>query len=82
MDTKQLALTAAKARLLGLDMVYGAASGHIGGGLSAAGGQAGQRGQGQQERTPFFHGSGSVQIVEVFFIIYCPASLGKAVNGE
>ena len=35
MDTKQLALTAAKARLLGLDMVYGAASGHIGGSLSS-----------------------------------------------
>ena len=35
MDTKQLALTAAKARLLGLDMVYGAASGHLGGSFSA-----------------------------------------------
>ena len=37
MDTKQLALTAAKARLLGLDMVYGAASGHLGGSFSAMG---------------------------------------------
>ena len=35
MDTKQLALTAAKARLLGLDMVYGAVSGHLGGSFSA-----------------------------------------------
>ena len=35
MDTKQLALTAAKARLLGLGMVYGAASGHLGGSFSA-----------------------------------------------
>ena len=35
MDTKQLALTAEKARLLGLDMVYGAASGHPGGSFSA-----------------------------------------------
>ena len=35
MDTKQLAHTAAKARLLGLDMVYGAASGHLGGSFSA-----------------------------------------------
>ena len=35
MDTKQLALTAAKARLLGLNMVYGAASGHLGGSFSA-----------------------------------------------
>ena len=35
MDTKQLALTAAKARLLGLDMVYGAASGHLGGSFYA-----------------------------------------------
>lgn len=35
MDTKQLAVTAARARLLGLDMVYKAASGHIGGSLSA-----------------------------------------------
>ncbi len=35
MDVKQLALTAAKARLLGLEMVYRAASGHIGGSLSA-----------------------------------------------
>ena len=35
MDTKQLALTAAKARLLGLDLVYGAASGHLGGSFSA-----------------------------------------------
>ena len=35
MDTKQLALTAAKARLLGLDMVYGAASGYLGGSFSA-----------------------------------------------
>ena len=36
MDTKQLALTAAKARLLGLEMVYSAASGHLGGSYSAA----------------------------------------------
>ena len=35
MDTKQLALTAAKARLLGMDMVYGAASGQLGGSFSA-----------------------------------------------
>ena len=35
MDTKQLAVTAARARLLGLDMVYKAVSGHIGGSLSA-----------------------------------------------
>ena len=35
MDAKQLALTAARARLLGLEMVYRAASGHIGGSLSA-----------------------------------------------
>ena len=33
--TKELALTAARARRLGLDMVYGAASGHIGGSLSS-----------------------------------------------
>jgi transketolase len=35
MDTKQLALTADRARLLGLDMVYTAASGHLGGSFSA-----------------------------------------------
>ena len=35
MTTKELALTAAQARALGLDMVYGAASGHIGGSLSS-----------------------------------------------
>jgi transketolase len=35
MDTNQLALTANRARLLGLDMVYGAASGHLGGSFSA-----------------------------------------------
>lgn len=35
MNTKELAITAAKARKLGLDMVYGAASGHIGGSFSA-----------------------------------------------
>jgi transketolase len=35
MDTNQLALTAYRARLLGLDMVYGAASGHLGGSFSA-----------------------------------------------
>ena len=35
MDTKQLAVIAAKARLLGLDMVYGAASGHLGGSFSS-----------------------------------------------
>ena len=35
MDTKQLALTAYKARLLGLDAVYGAASGHLGGSFSS-----------------------------------------------
>lgn len=35
MDKKQLAITAAKARLLALDMVHTAASGHIGGSLSA-----------------------------------------------
>ena len=34
MEVKQLALTAAKARVLGLDMVYKANSGHIGGSLS------------------------------------------------
>ena len=31
----ELAVTAAKARLLGMDMVHRAASGHIGGSLSA-----------------------------------------------
>ena len=35
MDKKQLAVTATKARLLALDMVHTAASGHIGGSLSA-----------------------------------------------
>ncbi len=35
MDAKQLALTAAKARVLGLDMVFKANSGHIGGSYSA-----------------------------------------------
>lgn len=35
MDTKQLAVTAAKARILGLDMVYKANSGHLGGSFSA-----------------------------------------------
>ena len=35
MEAKQLALTAAKARVLGLDMVYKANSGHIGGSFSA-----------------------------------------------
>ncbi len=35
MDTAQLALTAARARLLGLDMVYKANSGHLGGSFSA-----------------------------------------------
>ena len=35
MDKKQLAITAAKARLLALDMVHTAASGHIGGSLSS-----------------------------------------------
>ena len=35
MNTKELALTAAKARKWGLDMVYGAASGHIGGSFSS-----------------------------------------------
>ncbi len=35
MTTKELALTAAKARALGMDMVYRAASGHIGGSLSS-----------------------------------------------
>ena len=35
MNTKELALTAAKARKLGLDMVYGAASGHLGGSFSS-----------------------------------------------
>jgi transketolase len=35
MDTKQLALTAYKARLLGLEAVYGAASGHLGGSFSS-----------------------------------------------
>ena len=36
MEVKQLAATAAKARVLGLDMVYKAASGHLGGSFSAA----------------------------------------------
>ena len=35
MDSKQLALTAAKARVLGLDIVYKANSGHIGGSFPA-----------------------------------------------
>jgi transketolase len=35
MEPKQLALTAAKARVLGLDMVYRASSGHLGGSFSA-----------------------------------------------
>lgn len=35
MDAKQLAVTAAKARVLGLDMVYKANSGHLGGSFSA-----------------------------------------------
>ena len=35
MEAKQLALTAAKARVLGLDMVFKANSGHIGGSFSA-----------------------------------------------
>ena len=35
MDNHTLALTAARARLLGLEMVYGAASGHLGGSFSA-----------------------------------------------
>ena len=35
MDAKQLAVTAAKARVLGLDMVYQANSGHLGGSFSA-----------------------------------------------
>ena len=35
LNTKELALTAAKARKLGLDMVYAAASGHLGGSFSA-----------------------------------------------
>ena len=35
MTTKQLAFTAARARRLGLDMVYKAASGHLGGSFSA-----------------------------------------------
>lgn len=35
METTQLALTAARARLLGLDMVYNAASGHLGGSFSS-----------------------------------------------
>ena len=35
MDKKQLAITATKARILALDMVHTAASGHIGGSLSA-----------------------------------------------
>lgn len=35
MDSKQLAVTAAKARVLGLDMVYKANSGHLGGSFSA-----------------------------------------------
>ena len=34
MDKKALALTAAKARLLGVDMVYTAQSGHPGGSMS------------------------------------------------
>ena len=36
MQVKQLAATAAKVRALGLDMVYKAASGHLGGSFSAA----------------------------------------------
>ena len=35
MTNKELALTAARARRLGLDMVYGAASGHLGGSFSS-----------------------------------------------
>lgn len=35
MNVKELALTAAKARALGMDMVYRAASGHLGGSFSA-----------------------------------------------
>ena len=35
MDTRQLALTACKARALGMEIVYGAASGHLGGSFSA-----------------------------------------------
>jgi transketolase len=35
MDNRALARTAAQARLLGLEMVYGAASGHLGGSFSA-----------------------------------------------
>lgn len=35
MENKQLSLIAAKARLLGFEMVYGAASGHLGGSFSA-----------------------------------------------
>ena len=35
MTNHNLAVTAAKARILGLDMVYGAASGHLGGSFSA-----------------------------------------------
>ena len=35
MDNKQLAITATKARILAMDMVHTAASGHIGGSLSA-----------------------------------------------
>ena len=35
MNTKELAIIATKARKLGLDMVYGAASGHIGGSFSS-----------------------------------------------
>ena len=35
MTAKELELTAAKGRLLALEMVYRAASGHIGGSLSA-----------------------------------------------
>ena len=35
MTNHDLAVTAAKARILGLDMVYGAASGHLGGSFSA-----------------------------------------------
>ena len=36
MTTKELAVTAYRARLLGLEAVYGAASGHLGGSFSAA----------------------------------------------
>ena len=35
LEPKQLSVTAAKARLLGLDMVYRAASGHLGGSFSS-----------------------------------------------